>query len=586
LRLRKKTALVIVVITLVVFSIISGIVSTILIARFTQLERENVNQNIQRSVNAISDDIAGLERTDCDLAVSDDTYQFVQNPQQGQAYIQANLLDPTLIDIKVDVILYFNQTGNIVYSKAINSDNIGTQVPQDVLDAIEANTELWNYTTLNGQTDGILSVPEGLLMVASNPILTSEGLGPIIGALVMGRYINDREISDLSALLRLPLTIQNLTNPQLPTDFQKALLLMPKGESFCVQPLGANLVGGYATVKGFSGSPVLILRIELSRDIYNQGQQDILYLCLALGLVCIVFGSTIMLLMEKVVLTPLSELDKEVKSICKDTKGSKRLRSRGNDELASLGASINEMVSALEKSQRLATIGELTTAIAHDLRNPMQGINAAVHYLRTKMGLPTDEKTVKMLNFIEKDIRYSDRIICQLLEYSEPMYLEFHHTTPEEIVKQALHLARIPENVQVISEAQDNLKISVDEQKIRTVFCHLIENAIEAMPEGGILRIESTSLNGNVTFRLSDTGVGMPQELLCKLWSPLFTTKAKGMGLSLSTSKRIVEAHGGSISVQSTVGEGSTFTVTIPQQSGPNLHETKEIDEMATKRKR
>jgi signal transduction histidine kinase len=411
-------------------------------------------------------------------------------------------------------------------------------------------------------------------MVASDPILTSEGLGPIIGALVMGRYINDVEVAYLSTMLRLPLTIQNLTNSQLPTDFQKALSLMSGIETSCVQPLGADLVSGYATMNDLSGNPVLILRIELSRDIYNQGQQDAFYLSLALGLVCIVFGSTIMLLMEKVVLTPLAGLDKEVKAIRRDPKGSRKLRLKGNDELASLGASVNEMLSALEQSQRLAAIGELTTAIAHDLRNPMQGINAAAYYLKTKMSLTTDEKTVKMLALIEKDIQYADRIICQLLEYSGPIWLEIGDATPQEIVKSALSLVKVPENIQVTNETQSDLKIRVDKQKITAVFVDLIENAMDAMPKGGALRIESMSLNGDVAFRLSDTGIGMSEEQLGKAWTPLFTTKAKGMGLSLPTCKRIVEAHGGSISLQSTLGKGTTITITIPQQTEPSPRPT------------
>ena len=539
-------------------------------ANFGQLEKQNVDENVQRAINALSDDLSGLDRSDYDLAASDSTYQFIQNPQQGQTYIQANLLDSTLINLDVEVIVYFDQTGNVAYSKALDSNNLGIQAPQEILNAIEANDELWNHTTWDSRVTGILSTPEGLLMVASDPILTSEGFGPIKGALVMGRYINDREVADLSSTLRLPLTIENLTSTQLPTDFQKAFSLISKSQPFYVQPLGANIVAGYATVSGFSGNPALILRIELPRDIYNQGQQAVFYLSLSLGLVCLVFGSSVMLLMEKVVLTPLAGLDSEVKSIREDPKGSRRLRLKGHDELASLGESVNGMLSALEQSQRLAALGELTTALANDLRNPLQGISAAAYYLKTKMNPATDNKTSKMLALIEKDIEYSNRIICQLLQYSEPICLELGDTTPQKIVKNALSLVRVTDQVQVLNETQNDLKIKVDIQKMQAVFVHLLENAVEAMPEGGMLKIESSSLKGEVIFRISDTGVGMSPESIQHLWSPLFSTKAKGMGLSLSTCKRIVEAHGGSISAQSTTGKGSTFTVNIPNETEPN----------------
>jgi signal transduction histidine kinase len=574
LRLRRKTALIIVIITVIVFSTISGITDTYLMSRFTELEAQNVTQNVQRATNAVQDDLKSLERTDYDWAAFDDTYQFIQDPQNGQAYIQANLNDPTLINIQVEVIVYFDQAGNVAYSKALDSNNVGTQISQETLEAIEANDELWNHTTLNSKVTGILSVSQGLLMVVSSPILTSEGLGPIMGALVMGRYITDKQVADLSTVLRLPLVIQNISNSHLPTDFRKALSLMSDSTPTCVQPLGADLVGGYATINDLSGNPVLILRIELLRDIYNQGQQDVLYLSLSLGLVCVVFGSAVMLLMEKTVLTPLTGLDMEVKSIRQNPKGSRRLKLKGDDELASLGSSVNEMLSTLEQNQRLATIGELTTAIAHDLRNPMQGINAAAYYLKTKIRSTSDDKTLKMLTLIENDIKYSDRIICQLLDYSQPISLEYHDATPEKLVREAVSLAKIPEKVRIVNEARDDLKITVDKQKIRTVLGHIIDNAVDAMPNGGVLRIGSTSSGENVTFSLSDTGVGISQEVMGKMWNPLFTTKAKGMGLSLPTCRRIVEAHGGAITIQSTQGKGSTFTVTVPKGTKPSPHRT------------
>jgi signal transduction histidine kinase len=109
-----------------------------------------------------------------------------------------------------------------------------------------------------------------------------------------------------------------------------------------------------------------------------------------------------------------------------------------------------------------------------------------------------------------------------------------------------------------------------------------MKNAIEAMPQGGTLRIRCKSMKGKAVFTFSDTGVGIPPESIGKIWTPFFTSKAKGIGLSLSISKRIVEAHGGGISVKSTVGKGSTFTVTIPQRKESSVHETVLIKGTAT----
>jgi signal transduction histidine kinase len=150
------------------------------------------------------------------------------------------------------------------------------------------------------------------------------------------------------------------------------------------------------------------------------------------------------------------------------------------------------------------------------------------------------------------------------LEYSREIRLEFSETAPKTALKEALSLVKIPKNIHVENFARDNPKISVDIEKMRRVFINIIKNAVEAMPKGGTLTIRSKKLNDNVEFSFADTGAGMTKSVLDKLWSPLFTTKAKGMGFGLPICKRMVEAHRGKISVKSAIAKGSTFTITVP----------------------
>ena len=116
----------------------------------------------------------------------------------------------------------------------------------------------------------------------------------------------------------------------------------------------------------------------------------------------------------------------------------------------------------------------------------------------------------------------------------------------------------------MIDETQDKPLIKVDVEKIKRVFINLIKNAIDAMPSGGKLEIKSREKDGDLEIVFIDTGTGISKDFLEKIWTPFFTTKAKGMGLGLPICKRIIEAHGGKISVDSTPGKGTTFTITIP----------------------
>lgn len=222
----------------------------------------------------------------------------------------------------------------------------------------------------------------------------------------------------------------------------------------------------------------------------------------------------------------------------------------------------------LLRAERLAAVGETAAMVGHDLRNPLTGIASAAYYLKTKLASKMDGKTKEMLKLIEKDVEYSDGIINDLLEYSKEIPLELTETTPKSITKDALSLVKAPKKIRILDLTKKEPRIKVDAQKIGRVFVNIVKNAVEAMPEGGKLTITSKRSNGNLEIVFTDTGTGITKEAMEKIFSPLFTTKAKGIGLGLPISKRIVEAHGGSISVKSKTGKGATFTVKLPIEPG------------------
>jgi PAS domain S-box-containing protein len=230
---------------------------------------------------------------------------------------------------------------------------------------------------------------------------------------------------------------------------------------------------------------------------------------------------------------------------------------------------LKEAQDQLVKSERLAAIGQVAAMVGHDLRNPLTGIKGAAYYLKTKPALRKDKKTMEMLELIEKDIEYSNKIITDLLEYSRDVHLELTETTPKLIIGETLSPLEVPNNIQVINLTESDPRIKADIEKLNRAFVNLIKNAIDAMPYGGKLAIKSTGTNDNVEFTFADTGMGMTKEQMGKIWAPFFTTKAKGMGLGLPICKGIIEAHKGYITVESMPGIGTTFTVTIPIEPKP-----------------
>lgn len=226
---------------------------------------------------------------------------------------------------------------------------------------------------------------------------------------------------------------------------------------------------------------------------------------------------------------------------------------------------LKEAQEKLIKNERLAAIGQVASMVGHDLRNPLTGIAGAIYYLKRKLDSKMDETTKEMLELVEENIEYSNHIITDLLEYSKEIKLELTWSTPRSIIEEALILLKFPGNIQVLNVAQDKPKIKIDTEKMKRVFVNIIKNAIDAMQtSGGRLTITSQERDGNVEIAISDTGTGMSKDILEKIWTPFFTTKAIGMGLGLPICKRIIEAHEGKISVETIVNKGTTFTVAIP----------------------
>ena len=221
----------------------------------------------------------------------------------------------------------------------------------------------------------------------------------------------------------------------------------------------------------------------------------------------------------------------------------------------------------LLRRERLATLGQLAGTIAHEVRNPLGAMNNSVYYLRMRLG-EQDPKVTKHLNIVSREIAAANNIISDIVNFVQGREPITAVVEPNALVERALERALVPEAVQVHADLAEYLPdVRVDGQQIEQVFLNLVNNAVDAMPDGGDLRIRTDLRNGHVEFVFSDTGVGIPLENQAQLFTPLFTTKVKGMGLGLSIVKRLVEAHRGEITVSSTVGEGSDFTVRLPHEA-------------------
>ena len=228
---------------------------------------------------------------------------------------------------------------------------------------------------------------------------------------------------------------------------------------------------------------------------------------------------------------------------------------------------VEEKTKQLRDSERLAAIGATAGMVGHDIRNPLQAIVSDVYLLKDFLqDMPesqTKDEVTESLDGIEKNIGYINKIVADLQDYARPLTPEFSDVNLYELVTSVFAPITVPENTTPLIDIDPQFWLKSDPTLLRRILTNLIINAIQAMPQGGNLTVSVTQLNGNLLLVVKDTGVGIPEDVKPKLFTPMMTTKAKGQGLGLAVVKRLVEALGGSVSFESQEGKGTEFHVTL-----------------------
>ena len=232
---------------------------------------------------------------------------------------------------------------------------------------------------------------------------------------------------------------------------------------------------------------------------------------------------------------------------------------------------VGEQARQLVQSEKLASLGQLATGIAHEINNPLANASLGIHMLKNKLGKAGEREAVERLNAVGKNIERAALIAQELLTFSHPRETEFLRLDINKVIASALLLVKyklkavsIEQNLAQVPEVMGN------SGKLVQVFINILSNAVEAMPNGGRISI-STSLqnNGMVEVRITDTGTGIPEEKISRIFEPFYTTKEVGLGtgLGLSISYGIIQQHHGSIKITSAIGQGTTVTIQIPRLS-------------------
>jgi signal transduction histidine kinase len=294
-------------------------------------------------------------------------------------------------------------------------------------------------------------------------------------------------------------------------------------------------------------------------------------LLLALGIVVIIgwsFTRPIQELANAARRVAAGDLDFKVNVERRDEVG--QLATTFNEMLAGLKAK-RELEDKLNTAERQAAIGRLTQAVAHEIRNPLNVINLSIDHVATKYA-PEDQKKREPLNRILSSIRDEvarlKLLVNDLLNYGRPPRLAVETVDVRKLVDETIALVRPQADEQgvkvTLEEGSPPLEIRGDRERLKSCFSNIAINALQAMPGGGQLDVKVARLDGVIQVSMSDTGVGISEEALSKIFEPYFSTKQAGFGLGLAVTRAIVEEHHGSITVESEPKRGAKFVVSFP----------------------
>jgi len=380
-----------------------------------------------------------------------------------------------------------------------------------------------------------------------------------------------RETAHATALLRPPaggagVAQTEESTPRLPAEDFKLSSVRVNWQLKAILPVGFVLLAG-------------LLLFMLATVSLQDPQRHAVLMVAGAGAVaiCAVLIGALAYLIQQ----PMVELQEKIGQVSEGNLNVAVSFSRRNDEIGDLGRKFNHMMQQLRESreeierlhrtqmsraEHLATLGELATGLAHEIRNPLAGIAGVIEIIGRD--LPATSPARAVVKDVRLEITRIGRTLTDLLETARPRRPEVRLSNLNTTVEHAVMLARQQVRsrpIQIeLAKAPDLPEVEHDGDQIHQVLLNLLLNAQQAMDGAGTVRVEIGSSGAYASVVVSDTGRGIAPQHLANIFRPFYTTKGNGTGLGLSLARRIVEEHQGRIEVSSVVGQGSRFTVLLP----------------------
>ncbi|HEX6503151.1 MAG TPA: PAS domain S-box protein [Terriglobales bacterium] len=325
-----------------------------ILSRFADIENEEVRQNLDRVSNAITNEYDLLSTLTRDDSQWDEAYRFVQHPDR--TWGETNFPNSTLEGLRLNLLVFYDANDQAVHARQFEKASGQMAAPASIVQQLAPLARMARTGGDKG-TGGIALLPDGFMLVAAWPVLTSTGRGSARGALVMGRKLDAQELKRLTWTTSLQFDIFAANGSELPPDVQEALVHLGTSSVF-VHSMGSETVAGYEVLKGYDGGAAVVLRVKTPRLVYEEGRASLFYLMASVLFLGITFTIISAFLLEKLVLARLIALSKGVGAVGLGNRLSERVKVDGADEISALAGSINQMLASLERAERERQVPE------------------------------------------------------------------------------------------------------------------------------------------------------------------------------------------------------------------------------------
>ncbi|MGI0059422.1 MAG: sensor histidine kinase, partial [Nitrosotalea sp.] len=328
----------------------------------------------------------------------------------------------------------------------------------------------------------------------------------------------------------------------------------------------------YIPIKTKSGQTYGVVELYLATDLINVYTSNTNWMVSVITIIgTAMFGFILFLTFiefRKNVIIPVATIHELAKKI---QTGDFNVKSRpsGYNELKMLGVEFETMANKLQeqqniiaKTERVSAIGQLAARLAHDLRNPLSVIRNSLHLIRQKYS--EKPEVVNSFERIDRSVFRMTHQIENVMDFVSPKPLIFESVSLKKLLNHAIEKINIADTLR-INLPQNDTTITCDPNSLEVAFENLLLNAKQAMKNEGVIDIKISDESNFIQIHITDSGTGIPDDVLPRIFEPLFTTKQEGTGLGLSSCKSVIEKHGGTIEVKTQIGKGTTFIIKIPK---------------------